>query len=67
MRSAVFMGDLSVEILDVWIREDAISCIFQVIIGSAELKANQSIRQIIEIVTDVEKYTRCFMVTLKEK
>ncbi|XP_027126220.2 DEAD-box ATP-dependent RNA helicase 20-like [Coffea arabica] len=31
---------------------------YKVIIGSAELKANQSIRQIIEIVTDVEKYTR---------
>lgn len=31
---------------------------YKVIIGSTELKANQSIRQIIEIVTDVEKYNR---------
>lgn len=30
----------------------------QVIIGSPELKANQSIRQVIEVVTDLEKYSR---------
>lgn len=32
--------------------------LFQVIIGSPELKANQSIRQVIEILTDFEKYNR---------
>ncbi|PHU23814.1 DEAD-box ATP-dependent RNA helicase 30 [Capsicum chinense] len=31
---------------------------YKVIIGSPDLKANQSIRQVIEIVTDVEKYSR---------
>ncbi|XP_076946181.1 DEAD-box ATP-dependent RNA helicase 20-like isoform X2 [Bidens hawaiensis] len=31
---------------------------YKVIIGSPALKANQSINQIIEVVTDVEKYTR---------
>lgn len=31
---------------------------YKVIIGSAELKANQSINQIVEIMTDMEKYNR---------
>ncbi|XP_076926536.1 DEAD-box ATP-dependent RNA helicase 20-like isoform X2 [Bidens hawaiensis] len=31
---------------------------YKVIIGSPALKANQSINQIVEVVTDVEKYTR---------
>ncbi|XP_004236255.1 DEAD-box ATP-dependent RNA helicase 20 [Solanum lycopersicum] len=31
---------------------------YKVIIGSPELKANQSIRQVIEVVTDLEKYSR---------
>ncbi|KAE9601419.1 hypothetical protein Lal_00024110 [Lupinus albus] len=31
---------------------------YKVIIGSAELKANQSINQIVEIITDMEKYNR---------
>ncbi|KAG9156542.1 hypothetical protein Leryth_006544 [Lithospermum erythrorhizon] len=31
---------------------------YKVIIGSQELKANQSIKQIVEIVTDVDKYNR---------
>lgn len=31
---------------------------YKVIIGSPELKANQSIQQVVEIVTDVEKYNR---------
>ncbi|KAL0341564.1 UNVERIFIED_CONTAM: DEAD-box ATP-dependent RNA helicase 30 [Sesamum calycinum] len=31
---------------------------YKVIIGSADLKANQSIRQVIEVMTDLEKYNR---------
>ncbi|XAR50229.1 RNA helicase [Bertholletia excelsa] len=31
---------------------------YKVIIGSPELKANQSIRQVVEVVTEVEKYNR---------
>ncbi|CAI0446297.1 unnamed protein product [Linum tenue] len=31
---------------------------YKVIIGSADLKANQSINQVIEVVTDVQKYNR---------
>lgn len=31
---------------------------YKVIIGSLELKANQSIRQVVEILTDLEKYNR---------
>ncbi|CAN4085985.1 unnamed protein product [Withania somnifera] len=31
---------------------------YKVIIGSPDLKANQSIRQVIEVVTDLEKYSR---------
>lgn len=32
--------------------------IFQVIIGSPDLKANHSINQVVEVVTDIEKYNR---------
>ncbi|KAJ4850861.1 DEAD-box ATP-dependent RNA helicase 30 [Turnera subulata] len=38
---------------------------YKVIIGSPELKANQSINQVIEVVTDLEKYNRLIML-LKE-
>ncbi|KAL6583749.1 Envelope glycoprotein gp160 [Orobanche minor] len=31
---------------------------YKVVIGSPDLKANQSIRQIVEVMTDMEKYTR---------
>lgn len=30
----------------------------KVIIGSSDLKANQSINQVVEVVTEVEKYNR---------
>lgn len=36
---------------------------FQVIIGSSDLKANQSIIQIVEILTDMEKYNRYVIIT----
>lgn len=32
--------------------------VLQVTIGSADLKANTSIQQIIEVMTDMEKYNR---------
>lgn len=32
--------------------------ILQVVIGSPYLKANQSINQVVEVVTDMEKYNR---------
>ncbi|XP_061364856.1 DEAD-box ATP-dependent RNA helicase 20-like [Gastrolobium bilobum] len=39
---------------------------YKVIIGSSELKANQSINQVVEIVTDTEKYNRLIRL-LKEE
>lgn len=36
---------------------------FQVIIGSSDLKANQSIIQVVEILTDMEKYNRYVIIT----
>lgn len=38
--------------------------LFQVIIGSPDLKANQSINQIIEVMTDLEKYNRLNQIDL---
>ena len=37
--------------------------IFKVIIGSPYLKANQSIVQVVEVVTEVEKYNRFVSIT----
>ncbi|WMV21378.1 hypothetical protein MTR67_014763 [Solanum verrucosum] len=39
-------------------RDSSLKAAVSVIIGSPELKANQSIRQVIEVVTDLEKYSR---------
>ena len=36
---------------------------FQVIVGSSDLKANQSIIQVVEILTDMEKYNRYVIIT----